>query len=184
MNMIGSSKVVFILNGRAGSGKDTFVDLQKDYALREYMIKVSGISTVDKVKEAARILGWNGIKDSRSRKFLSDLKDLSVEYCDSPAHYCYQRVNYMQDNEWLYIHCREPIEIEKLRNHISNTTKCYTVFIRRYASLDVTSNHADTDVENYNYDFEIDNNSDLSAFATKAYQFVDHIVETLKGGSN
>ena len=34
------------------------------------------ISSVDKVKEAAKVLaGWNGEKDEKSRKFLSDLKD-------------------------------------------------------------------------------------------------------------
>ena len=41
-----------------GSGKDTFVEFCAKYA------KVMNISSVDKVKEAAKILvGWDEIKD-------------------------------------------------------------------------------------------------------------------------
>ena len=32
------------------------------------------ISSVDKVKEIARIAGWNGEKDDKGRKLLADLK--------------------------------------------------------------------------------------------------------------
>ena len=50
-------KRVVIINGGGGSGKDTFVEFCAKHA------KVINISSVDKVKEAAKILvGWNGEK--------------------------------------------------------------------------------------------------------------------------
>ena len=54
-------KQVIIINGTGGSGKDTFVEYCSEFA------KVTNISSVDKVKEAAKILvGWNGEKDEKS----------------------------------------------------------------------------------------------------------------------
>lgn len=38
------------------------------------------ISSVDKIKEAAKVLGWDGGKTEEDRKFLSDLKLLSTGY--------------------------------------------------------------------------------------------------------
>ena len=63
-------KKIIIINGSGRCGKDTFV---------EYVKKVSNdrvylISTVDKVKEIAKTMGWDGNKDEKSRKFLSDIK--------------------------------------------------------------------------------------------------------------
>jgi hypothetical protein len=169
------NRVVFILNGKAGSGKDTFVELQKAYAQQRYRIKVRGISTVDKVKEAARLLGWDGVKVPSSRKFLSDLKDLSTKFCDGPAKYCYEVADTLESNSWLYIHCREPDEIDKMQKVLQKRMQCFTVFIRRPGVEDVVSNHADLNVEKFNYDFYVDNNSTLEIFAKKACDFVDKI---------
>ena len=62
------NKQVIIINGTGGSGKDTFVRFCSEFA------KVTNISSVDKVKEAAKILvGWNGEKHEKARKLLDDL---------------------------------------------------------------------------------------------------------------
>ena len=62
-------KEIVVINGSVGVGKDTFVQFCAEYA------PIMNISSVDKVKEAAKVLaGWNGEKDEKSRKFLSDLK--------------------------------------------------------------------------------------------------------------
>ena len=53
-------KRIVIINGSGGVGKDTFVELCGKF------VEVKNISSVDKVKEAARILvNWNGEKDGR-----------------------------------------------------------------------------------------------------------------------
>ena len=56
-------KNIVIINGTGGAGKDTFVSFCSEF------VKVLNVSSVDKVKEAAKILvGWNGEKDEVSRK--------------------------------------------------------------------------------------------------------------------
>ena len=62
-------KNIIIINGTGGSGKDTFVEFVSKYS------KVFNFSSVDKVKEVARVIGWSGTKSEKDRKFLSDLKN-------------------------------------------------------------------------------------------------------------
>ena len=69
------SKKIVIINGSGGVGKDAFVEFCGEFTC------VKNISSVDKVKEAAKVLvNWDGTKDDKSRKLLVDLKRLSIEY--------------------------------------------------------------------------------------------------------
>ena len=49
-------KQVFIINGSGGVGKDTFVEFVSDN------FSTMNVSSVDKVKEVARVVGWSGGK--------------------------------------------------------------------------------------------------------------------------
>lgn len=59
-----ASPAVYIINGVGGSGKSTFVSI-----LSELHPLIKEISTVDKVKEVAKIAGWNGEKDDKAVDF-------------------------------------------------------------------------------------------------------------------
>ena len=100
-------KKVIIINGTGGCGKDTFVSLVSKYA------KVYNFSSIDAVKELATIIGWDGTKSEKDRKFLSDLKRLTTEYNDfsfNSIKNAYEKfIN--SDNEIMFIHIREPEEI-------------------------------------------------------------------------
>ena len=68
---------IVIVNGAPGSGKTSFESFCQDKMGDYCQIR----STVDLVKEIALFYtGWNGEKDLKSRKFLSDLKDLLSQY--------------------------------------------------------------------------------------------------------
>ena len=70
-----------IMNGSGGIGKDTFIDFIDDFMEKdEYLYN---ISSVDKVKEAAEILGWEGGKTDEDRIFLHELKQAAVKYNNS-----------------------------------------------------------------------------------------------------
>ena len=75
-------KKVFVINGEAGCGKDTFVSLCQDAIVEEGFSssRIVNVSMVDKIKEIAIMCGWDGKKTPESRKFLSDLKDLCDDY--------------------------------------------------------------------------------------------------------
>ena len=67
--------MVVVINGSGGVGKSTFIEL-----CREWDNRVFETSTVDFVKEVAKMCGWDGTKTDENRKFLSDLKDLLSQW--------------------------------------------------------------------------------------------------------
>lgn len=161
-------KDIIVINGSGGVGKDTFVDFCKKYA------KVMNISSVDKVKEAARILtGWNGEKDEKSRKLLSDLKEMGIEYNDAPFRYITNMVEEFKnsDLELMFIHIREPKEIEKCKKAFG--AKALLITNKNVSAI--MTNHSDKDVLEFEYDYHIQNDGTLEELEGKAEQFVNEL---------
>jgi hypothetical protein len=141
---------------------------------------VFNISTVDFVKEVATMCGWDGTKTPKNRKFLSDLKDLLTEWDDIPlkkimaeavsCSACAEILGKL-DKSVLFIHCREPQEIEKLVRVFQDDVT--TLLIRRSEAEAVKQiNHADNDVFHYAYDYTIYNDSTLSWLRNEAVVFL------------
>ncbi len=151
------NKIVIVINGQGGSGKDTVCSIMGKY------YKVKNVSTVDPIKDIAKYAGWQGEKNDKSRKMLADLKQVFIEYCDLPLNYiiAQEKEFLSDDNEIMFVHCREGEEIAKIvKNSI---VKAYTLLIRRNDSHYMHKhfgNLADDDVENYSYDFVYDGNNE------------------------
>ena len=163
-------KRIFIINGSGGSGKDTFVSLIQQNCNQP----VYNFSSVDKVKEVAKSIGWDGSKTERDRKFLSDLKLLCTNYNDMPLNSMIEKVEeFMLDSDavMLFLHIREPNEIERAKN-IFNAK---TILIKRDTVKQITSNDADGNVFNYNYDIVINNDKGIKELEIKALQFIENI---------
>ena len=165
---------IYILNGKAGSGKTTFFKLIKEKC-RNY---VYNYSTVDLVKKVAYGCGWNGSKTPENRKFLSDLKDLLTEWDDVPYKDCLKEIKRItsladiydvEHDDWaIFIDCREPKEIQKFVDRLG----AKTIFIDRKIEDYNASNHADANVENFEYDIVINNNGTLEDLAAVAMNFI------------
>lgn len=174
---------IVVVNGFPGSGKTTFESMVKNWAESgEAGHNCYILSTIDCIKEIAKKCGWNGEKTPESRKFLSDLKDLTTKYNDYPIQYIESKINKIKDKEnnlktIIFIDCREPNEIYKLVKKFN----AKTVLVRRMATeQDVYSNHADEKVLEYPYDYIIENNgylSDLSNSAITFYQSLNGIIK-------
>lgn len=151
---------------QGGVGKDTFVYFCKMFT------GVRNISSVDKVKEAAKALvGWNGEKDEKARKFLSDLKQLSIDYNNYPLTYIKEQTLDFQKSEnesILFVHIRECSEIEKAKNAIG----AKTLLITNNRVQKIETNKSDADVENFKYDYYIENNGTLEELKNKAKLFI------------
>ena len=165
---------IYILNGKAGSGKTTFFKLIEEKC-HNY---VYNYSTVDLVKKVAYGCGWNGSKTPENRKFLSDLKDLLTEWDDVPYKDCLKEIKRitsladiydMEHDDWaIFIDCREPKEIQKFVDRLG----AKTIFIDRKIEDYNASNHADANVENFEYDIVINNNGTLEDLAAVAMNFI------------
>lgn len=148
-------KHVIIINGRGGVGKDTLCG----FVAEEYA--TANISSITPIKELARRFGWNGEKDARSRRFLADLKRAFVIYNDMPLQYMkgeYEKF-LQSENQILFVHIREPEEIEKFRRMVN--VPCATLLIRR-GGPQSWGNASDDNVESYAYDYIYQNDKPLA----------------------
>ena len=159
-------KKIIIINGCGGVGKDTFVEFCKEF------VNVKNISSVDKVKEAAKVLvGWSGEKSEKARKFLSDLKQMSIDYNNYPLVYIQEQSEKFLHNETekvMFIHIREIEEIEKVKNAIG----AKTLLITNNRVEKINTNKSDANVDNFQYDFYIENNGTLDELREKAKKFI------------
>ena len=164
-------KVVIIINGAGGVGKDTLCEM----AGRHFRVRnVSSITPIKKIAEEYG--GWNGEKDAKARKFLADLKHLFVEYNDLPfAYICDEYGKFMQsEDDILFVHIRESEEIEKLKNWIK--TPCITLLVTRFQIDQIPwGNASDDNVKSFQYDYTFQNDSSLEAAETKFCTFLKEI---------
>ena len=160
-----NKKHIFIINGSGGRGKDTFIECCSKH------VKVFNISSVDKVKEACTILGYDeNRKNEEDRRFLNEVKFLSIKYSNHPYNYVLDMVTLFKksDDDIMFIHIREPEEI----NAIKSTFYCQTILINNINVEIITSNTADANVNNYNYDFVINNNGTLTDLERISKEFI------------
>lgn len=172
-------KLIVVVNGKGGVGKDKLCEYGGWY----YESKV--VSAIDPIKEAARILGWES-KDLEGRKFLSDLKSLSIGFNDYPTKYLLHEVEDFieSDLQVLFVHIREPEEISKFLVGLLGlfdggekfvTTK--TLLVRRDVGIESYGNKSDDNVENYSYDWIVDNNGSLLELKDKIVQLLEEELE-------
>ena len=160
-------KKIVVINGTGGSGKDTFVQYVSKYA------RVVNFSSVDKVKEVARLVGWDGGKTEKDRKFLSDLKALTSEYNDMPFRSVAEKVEEFRcsDNQIMFIHIREPENIQRAVNEFG----AYSLLVKRLGQANIMSNYSDANVDNYEYNYIIENDT-LEDLDKKARDFAHEIL--------
>lgn len=166
------NKQIFITNGMARCGKDTFAKYLNNY------VPTLKYSSIDKVKEIAKLCGWDGGKSEKDRKFLSDLKLLTTEYSDMPFKTIKDTVDDFLNNtehEILLIDIREPGEIDKAKKYFN----AQTIFIENMNVKFISSNMADANVYNYAYDYVIQNNGTLEEFKNNIETFYRDVI---KGG--
>lgn len=159
-------KQIIVINGTGGCGKDTFVELCKKH------IKVYNYSSIDKVKEVAKKIGWKGTKSEKDRKFLADLKKLTTDYNDMAFNSIIDAVDIFNnsEDELMFIHIREPEEIKRVVEQFG----AKTLLIKRVGQDIIKSNYSDANVENYNYDYIIENTT-LDEYEDKAINFLKEL---------
>lgn len=161
--------VTIVINGEPEAGKDTFVDycIQRMEIFHQKGVKCS---SVDRVKEAAILLGWDEVKDDKGRSFLSLLKDYSTAFYEGPMKYM-NNIVHSSDAEVLFVFIREPEEIAKF-------VKCYpdslTVEIRSNRSKKHT-NTGDSRTHAYPYSHRVYNNGSKDMLQASAWDFVNHL---------
>lgn len=153
-------KRILVISGSASVGKDTFASILSQH------VSVRTVHIADKAKKVARSIGWNGKKDEKGRKLLSDLKIAIDEFDDGCYKYvCNESTKFIKNLaeyrgiECLCIMMREPKDISRFVQNYNAVTVCV---INRQKS--VPHNIGDESVGNYEYDHIIDNSHSLKKF--------------------
>ena len=150
-------KVLIIINGKGGVGKDTLCAFAGRY------FQAKNVSSITPIKEIAAAYGWQGEKTPEARRFLADLK-----YKEFLA----------GEEELMFVHIREGSEIDKLKAQIAG--KCITLLIKRTGDgPESWGNASDDEAENYPYDFIYENTHTLEEAES---DFVSFLTQILQGG--
>lgn len=135
-----NKKLIVIINGPAGVGKDTMIE---EYSKRTKN-SVYNYSSIDYFKEVAkRDFCWDGKKNEKGRKLLSNIKAIAYEYNDLPTEITVRKVEQFYDMSYkndavMFVHIREKDETDKLVKRLEE--KCIpvkTIFI--YTTREIES---------------------------------------------
>lgn len=165
-------KKIYITNGSGTSGKDTFAKMLSKY------ITVHKYSSINLVKAMLRFAGVDiDEKTEELRLLLSDIKDRLTRYSDVPFKDVEEVVdnfkNGIIDAEVLLIDIREPEEIARAVEVFG----AETILIKNPNVEKIKSNHADANVDNYNYDYIIENDGTLEQLDKMAYLFSEQVIK-------
>lgn len=168
---------IFIINGAGAVGKTTFEKMVQEISIKNGD-KIEILSTIDYVKNIAKNFGWNGEKEQKDRKMLSDLKDLLTEWNDIPHKIICEKIEqYKQKNVTaIFIDSREPSDIKRFVREY----QALTILMKRSTINLIYGNHADDCVENYEYDITIDNNRGLKELQKEAEMFYNTFIKEEK----
>lgn len=166
---------IIIINGNSGVGKDKFIELFQSLTQHG----VINLTTIKPVEDAMESLKIERSRDDKWRGCAAEMKQLTDKYYDISHRYVMRKIKSVHENsfnQYIFVHCREPFNIERLKTQIKNVIgyKCYTLLIERNLNH-IPDNHADMNVQDYSYDYVIQNNSNLKMLERQAEWFLSEI---------
>ncbi|BAV39172.1 hypothetical protein BPT24_049 [Tenacibaculum phage pT24] len=178
-------KTIIILNGYPRVGKDYLIDTICD--LKD--IEIPNVSTVTLVKKAFEVFGYKEdvpeIKDA-FRPVLSDSKDSLDKHLDNiTLRSAYKHVNEEMERlgvNYGFLHSREPENIEWLVNICKkDSINVLTVLVDSdWRDFDESvSNHADENVEKYDYDLSFESTKDKLKYTKRVIRFIEEYMPNL-----
>lgn len=179
-----SDKIVFIIDGNGGCGKDYLIQ-KLDY----FGIRYINTSVIDPVKEILEGKIWDSKKDKKGRQLLHDAKEIFDKYNSFTTFKIIDKFNWFITSDIykiMFIHCSDMEQTKLFKRIFSPVCPVVSIFIKsngetckndpRYGSLDV-SNMNDCELRNL-YDYMFYNNisdndkeqySNYFLFAKKIY---------------
>lgn len=175
-------KYSVIINGAAGVGKDTFVELCNEPAQRRGLT-LNNFSSVDKLKEDLFSEDEPYNRSPEHRQMLVDAKERLMH--DGPEYFARnmgsQVLRLSPPDSVSFLHIREPEQITLTLKYFAanypgvNTS---TLLVVR-DGLIVPNNKADTRVADYTgYNWTVHNNASIEDLALEAEEFIDKLADS------
>lgn len=164
-------KKVFITNGFARAGKDSFASFVSKY------VPLFKYSSIDLVKDMLEYIGVKREPKTDTKRLLySNIKDSLTEYDDIPFKDMRSAVMDFRagllNADVMFIDIREPNEISRAVKEFG----AESILIKNPRIEMVASNHADANAEKYDYDYTIINNGTLEQLDRVAELFAQGVI--------
>lgn len=175
---------IFIVSGKANSGKDTTCELINNYVKLKELNSIN-LQFSSYIKMYAKVIsGWNGSEDTKPRALL---QELGTEIIRNKIDNKFFIKRIIDDIKVYSYYCdvitisdaRMPEEIDEIYNYFDNV---YRINIRRdnYNNnlLDNEKKHlTETALDGYNnYDYIINNDSSIEALNDKIKNIIDEVL--------
>lgn len=185
---------IFLISGKAESGKDTFHTIGADYieATQPKLIPVR-IAFADAVKQCAKDMGWNGEKDDNGRSGLIMIGDGARKYFDPLVWVkkaieklqMYHLNNVRRDDFVIFItDCRYPNEVDMLRDWANeNGVQSYALRVERPDHIskltsEQLANESEVALDDYGqWDYIVENTGTYEDFVGCVETVIDHVIE-------
>lgn len=172
---------VVIINGSGEHGKDQFIKFVEHYLKNR--VEIFNYSTIDTAKLVGSLLDCPiNEKTDKARNLWSAIKDASIEYNDKPSKDTIEFIrnckNIVSSKPGLiFIHCREPKEIEKIvLNGLLITYKIKTLLIKRpNHTVPLCCKDDPENIFRYNY-HQVILNTSLSDLKREAKEFTEKVL--------
>jgi len=168
-----SGKLIIVINGKAQAGKDTLCDI----VIKNY--KAKKISSIAPFAKIAKENGWDGVKDNKARKLLSDLKRAFAEFNDLPTTYLVQESEGFAagDDDILFVHIRESDQISAFLDRVKGLCAATTLLVTREGDTALLGNVSDDNVRDYRYEFEYNNIQELENVESDFLHFFEEMLK-------
>lgn len=177
MNFVNKNPKIYIISGKARSGKDTIADIIEKYYGNKKVIKLSYSYYLKDF--AKRITGWDGSDNTKPREFLQQL-GIELIKTKIDEHFL---INRLCDDIKIFSYFYDVIIITDARlvDEIEIPKKLYpcanVIKITRNIENNLTTNEkkhlTEIALDNYNkYDYIIENNETLDELAKKVIEII------------
>ena len=181
MKFIKKNPIIYVLSGKASSGKNEIANVIKDiYDFRGK--KTINLAYASYLKDYARnITGWNGDEETKPREFL---QQLGVELIKNNIN-SHMLINRIIEDIEVYSYFYDVItisdarfeeEIEDIRNKFNNVKVIHVYGKENKLTYNEKNHITEIALENYsNYDYEIDNTKTLEELRNNVERILDEV---------
>ena len=169
-------KLLLLISGKAGAGKDTFADSIASLGFHKY-------SFAKALKDEALSGGWNGAKDERGRILLQQLGTVWRNY--EPDHWIRRLQESICHDMVVITDCRYLNEISQMKTWgYANGYNVMTVRIERHGydnglSEDAKAHDSECELDGESFDMVVENNGTLLQFCIGARENIKRYREEL-----
>lgn len=121
-------------------------------------------------------MGWNGKKDEKGRTLLQVIGQAGRDYnINTWVNMCIGEINYCNPDVVIIDDCRFQNEIARIKEEFSNvkTIRVNRPNFKSDLTKEQLQDESETELDNYNFDYVITNDSDLEELKGKVLEIID-----------